>query len=169
MAESNPDDPNWLRTVQTAASLFDAPFAGTCNAVRWLRRLPGDFAEIAHLAGTRDPDADRVPLDDDALAGLGSQASAEGCLALHVLGDDLRFLRERDHEPSIELLRRSHATPTRICGPTCTRSTSTPQTRRPEWRLVRAVRNVARDPGGVRERGGGAGKCRSADDALVHW
>lgn len=101
-----PDDPPWLRSVATADELFATPFAGERNVVRWVRTLPGDFAEIARLVDGIESDADRVEVHEDTLRSLRRAASDGGRAAIDVLQRDLALLRERGHEPQLEWLRR---------------------------------------------------------------
>lgn len=96
----------WFAAADAAAAWLRLPFAGERNAVCWRRRPAGDFDEVARLAGALDADADRLPLDDDALTRLHSSATAAGRLAITTLREDLRLLREHGHAPGLELLRR---------------------------------------------------------------
>ncbi|MCB9878872.1 MAG: hypothetical protein H6835_14855 [Planctomycetes bacterium] len=100
------DDPAWLCTVDSAEALFATPFAGRRNAVRWVRTLAGDFAEVARLADAIEVAADRVTLDDDVLRSLRRRAGDAGRAAIDLLRWDLELLRERGHEPGLEWLRR---------------------------------------------------------------
>lgn len=97
---------SWFGITDTAAAWLQLPFAGERNAVCWRRQLVGDFDEVARLAGALDADADRLPLDDEALTRLHDSATPAGRLAITTLREDLRLLREQGHEPGLELLRR---------------------------------------------------------------
>lgn len=106
----SPHDPPWLASVASAERFFATPLRGEHNAVRWCRPLIGDFAGLAQLAATLD-DADRVPLDDDALAALRPTAPLVVQAAIDFVLADLVRLRVHGHEPSFELLRRYERDP----------------------------------------------------------
>lgn len=100
-----PTDPPWLASVASAEPFFATPLQGERNAVRWRRPLVGDFDGLARLAAAFD-DADRVPLDDAALATLRRGAPPAVRAAIDFVLADLALLRVHGHEPSFELLRR---------------------------------------------------------------
>lgn len=109
-ANDSQSDPPWLASVDSAERFFATPLHGERNAVRWRRPLVGDFAELAHLAASLES-ADRVPLDDAALAMLRHDASPAACVAIDFVRADLARLRAHGHEPSFELLRRYERDP----------------------------------------------------------
>ncbi len=97
---SLPSDNPRIKRVQSFQELVTTPFAGGVNALCWERALPGDFGEIvARLAATEAITA----LDEDVLATL--PVSAAGRVAVEILVEDLRLLRDHGLQPSLDLIR----------------------------------------------------------------
>jgi hypothetical protein len=90
-----------IRRVSTFQELAAAPFADGVNAVCWERVLPGDFAEVVAALRT---DEDIATLDEAILRELN--LSAAGQLAVDIMLDDLRRLRELNRDPVLNCIRR---------------------------------------------------------------
>lgn len=86
-----------VKVVHSFDELAGTPFAGGINALCWPRALPGDFSEVVKLlaAGKGITSIDDVMLDELA-------ASAAGRVAIEVLREDQRRLRELDLVPSLD-------------------------------------------------------------------
>jgi hypothetical protein len=69
------------------------------NALCWPRTLPGDFGEVVRLLGSGEG---IVVLDDVRLASL--PVSAAGRVAIAVLLEDQRLLREHDRDPVLNCI-----------------------------------------------------------------
>ena len=74
--------------------LVTTPFEGAINALCWPRTLPGDFGEILDHLSLREG---ITTLDEDELQTL--PLSEAGRLALSVVMEDLRLLREHGLDP----------------------------------------------------------------------
>jgi hypothetical protein len=86
-----------IKMVESWEELIGTPFGGGVNALCWSRRLHGDFEEVMrHL----DVGPGINPLDEDELAGM--QLSQQGTLAVGIMLEDLRRLRERGLDPMLE-------------------------------------------------------------------
>jgi hypothetical protein len=95
-----PDDPR-IKVVASFADLLAAPFVNGVNAICWPRLLNGDFHEIVALLG---PGEGIVTIDEDRLRAL--PVSDAGQLAVDVLLEDQRCLREHDRDPVLNLIHR---------------------------------------------------------------
>ena len=94
-----PDDYPSIKRVDSFRELITTPFADGINALCWPRILPGDFGEVVERLGAGEG---IVTLDD---AWLGSLAvSASGRVAIEVLLEDLRLLREHDRDPVLNCI-----------------------------------------------------------------
>lgn len=88
-----------VRDVGSFDELRSTPFAGSVNALRWARDLPGDFAEVA----AKLPRGQGiVALDDGDLAAL--DLSPAGRQAADAMLADQRLLRAHDLAPSLNLI-----------------------------------------------------------------
>jgi hypothetical protein len=96
-----PTDYFRIRTVQSFAELMETPFADGVNALRWPRALPGDFEELVEKLG---PGEEMVTIEEEQLAALG--LSAAGRLAVDILREDLRRLREAERDPVLNCIHR---------------------------------------------------------------
>ena len=97
---SPPFDYARIRRVRSFDELVTTPFADGVNALCWERTLPGDFGEIVErLAATEAITA----LDEDFLATL--PVGAAGKIAIGILIEDQRLLRDHGLQPSLDLIR----------------------------------------------------------------
>ena len=88
-----------IRMVGSFAELVAAPFTGGVNALCWPRDLPGDFAEVVELLG---PGEGIMTLDDTRLQKL--PVSAAGGVAVEILLEDQRLLREANRDPVLNCI-----------------------------------------------------------------
>ncbi len=93
-----PDYPR-IRRVSSFQELVATPFADGVNTLCWPRTLPGDFGEVVKLLGGGEG---IVTLDEARLTGL--PASAAGRVAIGILLEDQRLLRERDLDPVLNCI-----------------------------------------------------------------
>ena len=84
-----PSDYPRIKQVHSFQELVVTPFADGVNALCWVRALTGDFGQVVQLLGVSE---DVTPIDDARLRALS--ASAAGRVAVEVLLEDLRLLRE---------------------------------------------------------------------------
>ena len=96
-----PPDYFRIKTVQSFAELVRTPFADGVNALCWPRALAGDFGEVVDKLG---PGEDIVTLDEERLAAL--KVTAAGRVAIEVLREDLRRLREVERDPVLNCIHR---------------------------------------------------------------
>lgn len=88
-----------IQRVRTFAELVAAPFEDGINAVCWERKLPGDFgAVVAALGQTSGVD----PIEESRLESLS--VSADGRVAIAVMLEDLRRLREHTLDPVLNCI-----------------------------------------------------------------
>jgi hypothetical protein len=106
-----------IQKVSSFHELVTTPFAYGVNALCWERMLPGDFAEVMAHLHTRE----RITtLDEDILRAL--PLSEAGKVAVGVLLNDLRMLREHELDPVLDCitnsLRDEHPgpVPTDVCS-----------------------------------------------------
>lgn len=90
-----------VKTVHSFAELVGTPFADEVNALCWPRTLPGEFAEAVEKLGAGE---EIVTIEEDQLAAL--EVSAPGRLAIEILREDLRRLREIEREPVLNCIHR---------------------------------------------------------------
>ena len=83
-----------IKLVQSFHELVTTPFGDGVNALCWERSLPGNFAEVVEQLGVSEG---ITTLDDARLAALS--VSAAGRVAIEILLEDQRLLRERDLDP----------------------------------------------------------------------
>ena len=88
-----------IRVVGSFHELLTTPFAEGVNALCWPRTLPGDFGEVVAQLGAGEGIA---TLDDTRLASLS--VSAAGRLAIDILLEDQRSLREHDRDPVLNCI-----------------------------------------------------------------
>jgi hypothetical protein len=88
-----------VRRVHSFAELVATPFADGVNALCWPRDLPGDFGEVVLQLGRGE---DLVTLDEARLRALA--VSATGRVAVEVLVEDLRLLRDRGLAPVLDCI-----------------------------------------------------------------
>lgn len=88
-----------IRMVGGFHELLTTPLAGGVNALCWPRVLTGNFAEVVSLLGAGEG---FVNLDEDLLRSL--PLSDDGRIAVEVMLEDLRMLRELDLEPELNLI-----------------------------------------------------------------
>ena len=94
-----PDDYPSIKRVDSFRELITTPFADGINALCWPRILPGDFGEVVERLGAGEG---IVTLDDAWLTSL--TVSAAGRVAIEVLLEDLRLLREHDRDPVLNCI-----------------------------------------------------------------
>ena len=88
-----------IKRVRSFQELVTTPFADGVNALCWARALPGDFCEIVERLAVAEG---ITTLDEDFLATL--PVSAAGKVAVEVLVEDQRLLREHGLLPSLDLI-----------------------------------------------------------------
>ena len=88
-----------VKRVQSFPELVATPFADGVNALCWERALPGDFGEVVRQLVVREG---IMTLDDAFLQGLS--VSAAGRIAIDLLLEDQRLLRERDLDPVLNCI-----------------------------------------------------------------
>ncbi len=89
-----------VKRVGSFQELVTTPFAGGVNALCWERALPGDFAEIVDRLAAADG---ITTLDEEFLRTL--PVSAAGRVAIEILVEDQRLLRDHGLQPSLDLIR----------------------------------------------------------------
>lgn len=92
-----------IQRVHSFVELATRSFANGVNALCWERALPGDFGEVVSLLGAGE---EIVTLDEARLRAL--PVSVAGRIAIEVMLEDLRLLRERDLDPVLNCI---HAYP----------------------------------------------------------
>lgn len=95
---SRPVHPS-IRMVGGFHELISTPLADGVNALCWPRVLTGNFAEVVSLLGAGEG---IVNLDEDLLRSL--PLSEEGRIAVEVMLEDQRMLRELDLDPELNLI-----------------------------------------------------------------
>jgi hypothetical protein len=88
-----------IKVVGSFRELLATPFADGVNALCWPRVLPGDFAEVVKLLSPGDG---IIPLDEELLRTL--PLGDAGKVAVGVMLEDLRLLREQDLEPELNCI-----------------------------------------------------------------
>ncbi len=96
---SFPTDHPRIRRVRSFQELVTTPFVQGVNALCWERALPGDFAAV--VAQLR-PEPGITVLDHTRLRSLSLDAA--GRMAVDVMLDDLRLLRERELDPVLNCI-----------------------------------------------------------------
>jgi hypothetical protein len=96
-----PPDYFRIKTVHSFDELVRMPFEEEVNAVCWPRALPGDFMEVVGKLGAGDG---IVAIEEERLAAL--ELSAAGQVAVEVLREDLRRLREAERDPVLNCIHR---------------------------------------------------------------
>ena len=94
-----PSDYNRIKVVNNFHELVTTPFGNGVNALCWPRALPGDFGEVVERLGIGEG---IVTLDDTRLASLA--VSAAGRVAIEMLLEDQRLLREHDRAPVLNCI-----------------------------------------------------------------
>lgn len=88
-----------IKKAHSFEELVSLPFEGGVNAACWTRTLPGDFAEVARLLASGPGIA---TIGDEQLRGL--EVGDAGRIAIEVLLEDQRLLRERDLAPVLDCI-----------------------------------------------------------------
>ena len=88
-----------IKRVSSFEELVATPFSDGVNALCWPRTLPGDFGEVVARLGTGEG---IMTLDDARLASL--PVSAAGRVAIEILLEDARLLREHDRDPMLNCI-----------------------------------------------------------------
>jgi hypothetical protein len=88
-----------VRTVHSFEELVETPFADGVNALCWPRTLPGPFGEVVEKLG---PGEEIVTIEEEQLGAL--DVSAAGRIAIEVLREDLRRLRELERDPVLNCI-----------------------------------------------------------------
>ena len=86
-----------IKIVTSFHELTTTPLAGGVNAVCWQRSLPGNFSEVVERLGVGEG---VTSLDESRLNAL--QLSAAGKVAIDILLEDQRLLRDLGLEPILE-------------------------------------------------------------------
>ncbi|MGI8820455.1 MAG: hypothetical protein ACR2ID_06280 [Chthoniobacterales bacterium] len=90
-----------IRAVHSFAELVATPFADGVNALCWPRSLPGDFGEVVEQLGAGEG---IVTIAEEQLAAL--EVSVAGRVAIDILREDLRQLRESGRDPALNCIHR---------------------------------------------------------------
>lgn len=98
-ASSLPPGYTRIKRVQSFHELVTTAFGDGVNALCWERSLPGNFSEVVEQLGVSDG---ITTLDDARLAALS--VSAAGRVAIDMLIEDQRLLRERDLDPVLNCI-----------------------------------------------------------------
>jgi hypothetical protein len=88
-----------IKLVKSFHELVSTPFADGVNALCWPRTLPGNFSEVVELLAVSEG---ITTLDDARLNSL--PVSAAGRVAIDILIEDQRLLRERDLAPVLNCI-----------------------------------------------------------------
>ena len=88
-----------IKTVKSFHELVTTPFGSGVNALCWQRTLPGNFSEVVEHLGVSEGIA---TLDDAQLNAL--PASAAGRVAIDLLLEDLRRLRDHNLDPVLNCI-----------------------------------------------------------------
>jgi hypothetical protein len=96
---SLPSDYARIKLVKSFEELVTTPFADGVNALCWQRTLPGDFREVVeHFVACEGV----TTLDESQLRSL--PVSAAGRVAIDVLLEDQRLLREHELDPVLNCI-----------------------------------------------------------------
>ena len=98
-ASSLPPGYTRIKPVQSFHELVTTAFGDGVNALCWERSLPGNFSEVVEQLGVHHG---ITTLDDARLAALS--VSAAGRVAIDMLIEDQRLLRERDLDPVLNCI-----------------------------------------------------------------
>jgi hypothetical protein len=99
---SLPSDYTRIKQVGSFHELLSTPFADGVNALCWPRALTGDFGEVAALLARSD-DSAIITADEASLGALS--VSDAGRVAIQILLDDLRLLRDQALDPVLNCIR----------------------------------------------------------------
>ena len=88
--------------MHSFAELVATPFADGVNALCWARTLAGGFREVAEKLAAGESDG-MVAIEEDQLASLA--VSTAGRMAIEVLREDLRRLRQIERDPVLNCIR----------------------------------------------------------------
>ena len=99
LSVSDPFDYFRIKTVRSFAELVATPFAEGVNALCWSRTLPGDFGEVVAKLGAGEG---VVTIEESELLQLA--VSSAGRMAIDVLREDLRQLREQERDPVLNCI-----------------------------------------------------------------
>lgn len=88
-----------IKRVNSFEELVAARFADGVNALCWERELPGDFGEVV---ARLEADESITALAEDRLRGLS--LGAGGRVAVEVMLEDLRLLREQGRDPVLNCI-----------------------------------------------------------------
>jgi len=88
-----------IKVVNSFHELVTTPFAGGVNALCWPRTLPGDFGEVVEVLRAGEG---ITALDDARLQSL--PVSAAGRVAVGILLEDQRLLRDHDRDPVLNCI-----------------------------------------------------------------
>lgn len=91
---------NQIQTVTNFHDLVSTPFHGEINAIRWTRKLIGDFSEIVEKTELNENIAE---LDQEELREL--QLSEQGQLAREILLNDLNLLKTHGASPVLNIIK----------------------------------------------------------------
>jgi hypothetical protein len=94
-----PCDHPRIRRVESFRALATTPFVDGVNARCWARSLPGDFSEVVTMLGAGEG---IVTVDEVRLSRL--RVSAAGRVAIGVLLEDQRLLRELGLDPELNCI-----------------------------------------------------------------
>ena len=88
-----------IKAVSSFHELVTTPFAGGVNALCWPRTLPGDFGEVVEKLGAGEG---IITLAEARLQSL--PVSAVGRVAIELLLEDQRLLREHERDPVLNCI-----------------------------------------------------------------
>jgi hypothetical protein len=86
-----------VKAVRSFEELMETPFADGVNGLCWPRALAGDFGEVVERLA---PGVGITSIEDERLLKL--PVSAEGQVAIEILLEDLRLLRDRGLDPVLD-------------------------------------------------------------------
>ena len=87
--------------MRSFVELVGTPFADGVNALCWPRALLGDFGEVVEKLGDGE---ETMTIEEEQLVGL--EVSAAGRVAIEILREDLRRLREVERDPALNCIHR---------------------------------------------------------------
>lgn len=102
-----PPEYDCIKVVHSFDDLVSARFADGVNAICWERVLPGNFREVAEYLGKGGGMGRGIsPIEEVRLAGLAEEGklSEAGRVAVEVMQEDLRRLRELELEPVLDFV-----------------------------------------------------------------
>ncbi|TXD48072.1 hypothetical protein [Polaribacter sp. IC073] len=91
---------NQIQNVTNFKDLISSPFHGEINAMRWERKLRGDFSEIVKKGTQNENIAELHPEEL-----LELQLSEQGQLARNLLLNDMKLLKKHGASPTLNIIK----------------------------------------------------------------